>query len=390
MEWYVYRHDTNKGKIIKYNVVNTGVINHLIEMLNQIKKEKGHWCYDDFTEAAVQIYRYYYWGKCEHEIIIKEWVGKEAEEKVDVFDQLMLNWDIFVDHLYDYVIELMSSKGEEENEECPEDCLCRTCAAAKDCDRLIDESCCGCRKTEDDMVTRCISFVGEEDKTKNKCENCQCSDCTYKDTILFCPGCNYCENGNDFIPKGECCNYVKEGCEDIDDENLVVAAINKESVKTCETCQCQTCSEKEYPYRCPGCKGCEDFDAFIEKGSCGDYQPKEDAEESVEEKPIIEDCLEDCLCKRCEKKEFCGCIDCTHSIKDIVKSCWSFIGEEENEPTCDSAWWIADSSRGAWICANCKSNALYWNEDVFLSDFCPHCGARMENCSCGQLKEEER
>ena len=324
MEWYVYRHDTNKGKIIKYNVVTTSVINRLIERLNQIKKEKGHWCYDDFTMAAMQIYRYYYWGKCEHEIIIKEWVGKEAKEKVDVFDQLMLNWDIFVDHLYDYVIELMSSKGEEENEECPENCLCHTCAAAKDCDRLVYESCCGCRKTEDDMVTRCISFVGEEDKIENKCEDCQCSDCTYKDTILFCPGCNYCENGNDFIPKGECCNYVKEGYEDIVEDEFAVAAVEEE-----------------------------------------------------EEKPIIEDCLEDCLCKRCEKKEACGCVDCTHSIKDIVKSCYSFI-------TADS-FWVAD--KDGWVCTNCKGSALYWGKDVFLSDFCPHCGASMENCSCGMLKE---
>lgn len=290
MEWYVYRHDSNKGKIVKYNVINTGVINHLIERLNQIKKEKGRWNYDDFTVAAMQIYRYYYWGKCEHEIIIKEWVGKEAEEKVDVFDQLMLNWDIFVDHLYDYVIELISSKGEEENEECPEDCLCRTCAAAKDCDRLTYESCCGCRKTEDDMVTRCTSFVEEEYKAPaaKECKDCQCSDCTYKDTIFFCPGCNYCENGNDFLPKGECLNYIKKGYEENVEINLAVAAV------------------------------------------------------------------------------------------------------DEEEPTCDSAWWIADGSRGVWICANCKSNALYWGKDVFLSDFCPHCGARMENCSCGILKEEEK
>ena len=335
MEWYVYRHDTNKGKIIKYNVVNTGVIDHLIKMLNQIKEEKGHWNYDDFTAAATQIYRYYYWGKCEHEIIIKEWVGKEAEEKVDVFDQLMLNWDIFVDHLYDYVVELMSSKGEEENEECPENCLCHTCAAAKDCERLIYESCCGCRKVEEDMVTRCISFVGEEDKPENKCEDCQCSDCTYKDTILYCPGCSYCENGDDFIPKGNCLNYIKKGYEDIVEDEFAVAAVE---------------------------------------------------EEEEEENPIIEDCLENCLCKKCEKKEFCGCVDCTHSIKDIVKSCYSFLGEE---PTCDESWWISGSSGGSWICANCKSDALYWNGDVFLSEFCPHCGARMENCSCGHLKEVE-
>ena len=380
MEWYVYRHDTNKGKIIKYNVVNTGVIDHFIKMLNQIKEEKGHWNYDDFTAAAMQIYRYYYWGKCEHEIIIKEWVGREAEEKVDVFDQLMLNWDIFVDHLYDYVIELMSSKGEEENEECPEDCLCHTCAAAKDCERLTYESCCGCRKVEEDMVTRCISFIGEEDKAPaaKTCKACQCYDCTYKDTILFCPGCNYCKNGDNFIPKGECPNYVKEGYEDIVEDEFAVAAINKESVKTCETCQCQTCSEKEYPYRCPGCKGCEDFADFIEKGSCEDYQPKEDVEDAEEEKLIIEDCLEDCLCKNCKGKTDCGCVDCDDSIRNVIKSCRGFQRVSS---------WVASTCQGRWICANCKSNALYWGKDVFLSDFCPHCGARMENCSCGHLKE---
>lgn len=260
MEWYVYRHDTNKGKIIKYNVVNTGVIDHLIKMLNQIKEEKGHWNYDDFKEAAKQIYRYYYWSKSEHEIVIKEWVGKETEEKIDVFDQLMLNWDIFVDHLYDYVIELMSSKGEEENENCPENCLCRTCAAAKDCNRLNFYSCCGCRKTENDMVTRCISFVGE------------------------------------------------------------------------------------------------------------------DAEEKKEEKPIIEDCLEDCLCKNCKGKADCGCVDCSHSIHEVIKSCRSFHRISS---------WAVDASQGRWVCANCEAPALYWDKDVFLSDFCPHCGASMENCSCG-------
>lgn len=322
MEWYVYRHDTNKGKIIKYNVVNTGVINHLIEMLNQIKKEKGHWCYDDFTTAAMQIYRYYYWGRCEHEIIIKEWVGKEAEEKVDVFDQLMLNWDIFVDLLYDYVIELMSSKGEEENEDCPENCLCRTCAVAKDCDRLNFESCCGCRKTEDDMVTRCTSFVEEENKApvENKCEDCQCNDCEHKDTILYCVGCNYCKNGGDFISKGECVNFHPEG--------------------------------------------------IVE----------EDVEEAVEEKPIIEDCLEDCLCKNCKGKADCGCVDCNHSIRNVVKSCRGFQRVSS---------WVAGISQGRWICKNCEAPALYWGKDVFLSDFCPHCGARMENCSCGILKEME-
>lgn len=38
---------------------------------------------------------YYFWSKCEYEILVKQWVGKEAETKLDVFEQLNANWDSF-------------------------------------------------------------------------------------------------------------------------------------------------------------------------------------------------------------------------------------------------------------------------------------------------------
>lgn len=319
MEWYVYRHDTNKGVIYEYNALQPIIIEEIRERMEITTT------LSDFKELLEKVLRYYYWSKCEHEIIIKEWTGKPSEVKIDVFDQLKLNWEVFCLYVWNSLIEegINFSKKEEkeekkedvQREDVCKDCLCRTCTAAKDCERVNFNSCCGCRKTEDDMVTRCISFVGEDDKAPvaGECDECQCYDCAYKDANRRCSGCNYCENGDDFIPKGDCI----------------------------------------------------------------DYRPKEDVEEKKEEKPIIEDCLEDCLCKNCKGKVDCGCVDCSHSVHDIIKSCRGFQRISS---------WVTDISQGRWICANCKVPALYWGKDVFLSDFCPHCGASMENCVCGTLK----
>ena len=41
---------------------------------------------------------YYFWSKCEWEVLISPWVGGNDEEiKVDVAWQIMNNWDVFVD-----------------------------------------------------------------------------------------------------------------------------------------------------------------------------------------------------------------------------------------------------------------------------------------------------
>ena len=45
---------------------------------------------------------YYFWSKCEWEIILSDWPPSDTfcKEKIDVFDQVMLNWDIFVDYIW--------------------------------------------------------------------------------------------------------------------------------------------------------------------------------------------------------------------------------------------------------------------------------------------------
>lgn len=44
----------------------------------------------------------YYWSKCEWEIILSHWPPrKNAQElKIDVYDQVMLNWPIFCDYIW--------------------------------------------------------------------------------------------------------------------------------------------------------------------------------------------------------------------------------------------------------------------------------------------------
>lgn len=43
---------------------------------------------------------YYFWCKSEYELVLKQWVGRECEQKVDIFSQVYLSWDRFIDYLW--------------------------------------------------------------------------------------------------------------------------------------------------------------------------------------------------------------------------------------------------------------------------------------------------
>ena len=42
----------------------------------------------------------YFWSKCEWEIVIKAWASGEAKEKIDVYNQVLNNWDAFKEYLF--------------------------------------------------------------------------------------------------------------------------------------------------------------------------------------------------------------------------------------------------------------------------------------------------
>lgn len=61
-----------------------------------------------FEEAVKKSLMYNYWSKCEWELILDHWPHKNTakELKIDVYDQVILNWDKFADYVWNHAVEL--------------------------------------------------------------------------------------------------------------------------------------------------------------------------------------------------------------------------------------------------------------------------------------------
>lgn len=123
LEWYVYRENINAKSIEKYNVFSHGGFYDCVKKLPRD--------YETFKEQLKREAMYYFWSKCEMEVVVTSWplyidaeeyqrITRENEEriekrgeparvlnisptvgsKIDIYDQLMLNWDAFVDYTY--------------------------------------------------------------------------------------------------------------------------------------------------------------------------------------------------------------------------------------------------------------------------------------------------
>ena len=97
MEWYVYYHDSNKRKIIKWNVFNHGSFKKEVNKLLKEKISK-----EAFSEKLKREVMYYFWSKCEYEIILSPWTGKADDIKTDIYSQIVMNWNIFVNYIWNF------------------------------------------------------------------------------------------------------------------------------------------------------------------------------------------------------------------------------------------------------------------------------------------------
>ncbi len=101
LEWYVYCEDLNGNSIKKFNIFNHyGVMEDLKKLDKKIKD------YDEFCKKFNTTLMYYYWSKCEWEVIISDWPPSKRdpkEIKVDVYDQIMLNKDIFFKYVWNTI-----------------------------------------------------------------------------------------------------------------------------------------------------------------------------------------------------------------------------------------------------------------------------------------------
>lgn len=97
--WNVYYEDFNKRQIVSYNVFeHYRFRNEVVETFERNEKD-----FENFKKEIERSLMYYFWSKCEWEIILAPWVSaKTPEVKIDVYDQVMLNFDIFVEYIWNY------------------------------------------------------------------------------------------------------------------------------------------------------------------------------------------------------------------------------------------------------------------------------------------------
>lgn len=148
--WNVYYGDFNSREIKVYNIFeHFSFYKDCVKAKKKFKEDK-----DGFAEEVRSSLMYYFWSKCEWEIILSNWPDGELsemrttmklrdaikalqpdnimvhtsaldrdvavkvypewfkyhEEKIDVYDQVMNNWDIFINYLWENRKELKERK----------------------------------------------------------------------------------------------------------------------------------------------------------------------------------------------------------------------------------------------------------------------------------------
>ena len=96
--WSVYVYDFNKQQVEIYNIFNHRSFNYTWNQLlhENISKET-------FAQKIESELHYYFWGKCEWEIEIVDHLGfLKNGLKTDVYQQVMLNFDMFVEYSWKF------------------------------------------------------------------------------------------------------------------------------------------------------------------------------------------------------------------------------------------------------------------------------------------------
>lgn len=92
MEWNVLYYNCNSKRIEPYNVLKNAGEKRIKECFSKSKNVA------EFSELMRQEMMYYYWCKAEWETVISPFCGGSANDclKIDVYDQLLLNWEQFI------------------------------------------------------------------------------------------------------------------------------------------------------------------------------------------------------------------------------------------------------------------------------------------------------
>lgn len=85
-------YDPNYKKFIPYNVIPYFV--QAYEELKGKKYKKLPKTFEEFKKFVRDEGMYQFWSRCEYEIILVDWPGQKVEKKIDVWNQIEMNWDL--------------------------------------------------------------------------------------------------------------------------------------------------------------------------------------------------------------------------------------------------------------------------------------------------------
>ena len=97
MEWNVYHYNINKSRIETFNIFCHSGFREDVQ--DHAKKHEDK---EAFAKAVKTSLMYYFWARSEYEILIRAWCGGNGDEevKIDIYSQVMMNWDKFIDYLW--------------------------------------------------------------------------------------------------------------------------------------------------------------------------------------------------------------------------------------------------------------------------------------------------
>ena len=97
LSWNVFRYNPNSKRIEEINIFYGRFLQDVkLALQNYSTKEE----FDTELKGELQ---YYYWCKSEHEVLIKPWIGDDSvERKIDIYTQVLLNWQQFSDYVWSF------------------------------------------------------------------------------------------------------------------------------------------------------------------------------------------------------------------------------------------------------------------------------------------------
>lgn len=102
LEYNVFFGNFNSGEIVTYNIFDHGgFFTYCKKAYSEYKDDK-----EAFSERIRVDLSYCFRYKSEYEVIISHWPPSEKyndrfkDRKVDIYTQVMLNWDIFIEYLW--------------------------------------------------------------------------------------------------------------------------------------------------------------------------------------------------------------------------------------------------------------------------------------------------